>query len=138
LQRVSATNGHGKLSVEEPDFLIMKNIGGTFNNINICVDSNFSGTLCMKAILFSFSVLFFTIKCQASADTSIANYFNHIIQLINQDNAKELSKLIAYPLKRKNPLPDAEICEDVKDCGLFLELSLKDKLKNKIKLTEIK
>jgi len=60
----------------------------------------------MKAILFSFSVLFFSIKCKASADTSIANYFNHIIQLINQDNAKELSKLVTYPLKRKNPLPD--------------------------------
>jgi len=60
----------------------------------------------MKAILFSFTILLFSVKCWAFADTSIANHFKHIIKLVNLDDAKELSKLISYPLKRKNPLPD--------------------------------
>ena len=33
---------------------------------------------------------------------------------------------------------DAELCEEVENCGLFLELLFKDHLKSKTKMTEIK
>jgi len=39
-------------------------------------------------------------------DTSIIKRFRLIIRLIESDNAKELAKLVQYPLKRNNPLPD--------------------------------
>ncbi len=69
----------------------------------------------MKTILLSFiTVLFLNTACQASVDTSIIKHFKHIIQLIESDNSRELSKLIAYPLKRKNPLPD------IKNAPIFI------------------
>ena len=61
----------------------------------------------MKSILITFlTLLLLSNVCQASVDTSIAKRFRRIIQLVQSDNAKDVSKLIAYPLKRENPLPD--------------------------------
>jgi hypothetical protein len=67
----------------------------------------------MKTILLSFAtILFFGYSCQASVDTFIVQRFRQIIRLIESDNAKELSKLVAYPLKRENPLPDIKNSKD--------------------------
>ena len=67
----------------------------------------------MKPILLSFLIILFLSKtCQASVDTFIVKRFRQIVQLIESDRAKELSNLVAYPLKRENPLPDIENSTD--------------------------
>jgi len=67
----------------------------------------------MKIIAISLLTLFFwSNSCQASIDTFIVKRFTQIIKLIESDNAKELSKLVDYPLKRINPLPDIKNAKD--------------------------
>jgi hypothetical protein len=67
----------------------------------------------MKIITLSLvTFLFGGNPCQASVDTSIVKRFRQIIQLIETDKAKELAKLVAYPLKRDNPLPDIKNTND--------------------------
>jgi hypothetical protein len=61
----------------------------------------------MKPILTLFTaVLFLSNFARASFDSSMIKRFRKIVRLIETDNAKELSKLVQYPLKRTNPLPD--------------------------------
>src|SRR5258705_13906240 len=67
----------------------------------------------MKIIAISLLTLFFwSNSCQASVDTFIVKRFRQIIKLIESDNAKDLSKLVDYPLKRNNPLPDIKNSND--------------------------
>lgn len=85
----------------------------------------------MKAILLFFiAVLFLNTACRASVDSSVINRFKLIIQLIESDNARELSKLIAYPLKRENPLPDIQnSTEFISDYPVLFDTSFKSLLK---------
>ena len=67
----------------------------------------------MKTITILFTTIFLLSNiCQASVDTSIVKRFRQIIQLIESDKANELAKLVAYPLKRENPLPDIKNASD--------------------------
>lgn len=63
----------------------------------------------MKSFIISvIVVLFLSLICQGQSDTDpfIVNRYRQIVKLIETGNAKELSKLVTYPLKRENPLPD--------------------------------
>jgi len=61
----------------------------------------------MKPILFSVIALFFSSHClQDNAQELIKRRYRQIINLVDHDDAKALSKLIAYPIRRPNPLPD--------------------------------
>ncbi len=67
---------------------------------------------------------------EASVDTSIVKRFRQIIKLIESDNATELSKLISYPLKRENPLPDIKNSTDfISNYKLLFDSSFKNLLK---------
>lgn len=46
--------------------------------------------------------------CLAQTDITPSKHFERIIHFVETDNAKELSKLVVYPLKRSNPLPDIQ------------------------------
>src|SRR5262245_24752745 len=66
----------------------------------------------MKLILFSIAALFFSSHClQNDVPESIRQRYRQIINLVNRDDAKALSKLVAYPLRRPNPLPDIATSE---------------------------
>jgi hypothetical protein len=66
----------------------------------------------MKLILLSVIALFFSSHClQGDVPESIRQRYRQIINLVDHDDAKELSKLIAYPLRRPNPLPDIATSE---------------------------
>ena len=56
--------------------------------------------------------LFWSNNSSVSIDPSIIKRFKQIIKFAELDNAKELSKLIDYPLKRENPLPDIKNASD--------------------------
>jgi len=88
-------------------------------------------TLQMKTTLLLFiAFTFFSNACQASVDSSIVKRFRYIIQLVETDNAKELSRLIAYPLKRENPLPDIQnSTEFISEYPLLFDSTLKNLLK---------
>src|SRR4051812_16895444 len=58
------------------------------------------------------TLFFWSNTCHASTDTFIVKRFRQIIKLIESDNAKELSKLVSYPIKRGNPLPDIQNTSD--------------------------
>ncbi|WP_295652462.1 hypothetical protein [uncultured Mucilaginibacter sp.] len=65
-----------------------------------------------KAILLAF-LLLITTSIFAQEDATIKEIhndrnkeFRHIIKLIKEDKVNELSKLVMYPLKRQNPLPN--------------------------------
>jgi hypothetical protein len=61
----------------------------------------------MRPITFLFATIFFLNNtCQALIDTSIIKRFRLIVQLIESDNATKIARLVDYPLKRDNPLPD--------------------------------
>src|SRR5436190_4732864 len=61
----------------------------------------------MKIFIHSFIMcLFWCNTCDAQVDTFIVKRFRQIIRLIETDNAKSLAKLVNYPLKRSNPLPN--------------------------------
>jgi hypothetical protein len=67
---------------------------------------------------------------KASVDTAVVKHFRQIIKLIESDNATELSKLISYPLKRENPLPDIENPTDfISHYKLLFDSSFKNLLK---------
>jgi hypothetical protein len=81
-------------------------------------------------LLFLVAILLFKNRCEASADTAAVKQFRHIIQLIESDNVTELSKLIVYPLRRENPLPDIKNSDDfVAHYQLLFDDSLKNLLK---------
>jgi hypothetical protein len=66
----------------------------------------------MKLILFSIIALFFSPHClQDDVPKSIKLRYRQIINLVAQDDAKALSRLVAYPLRRPNPLPDIATSE---------------------------
>ncbi len=66
----------------------------------------------MKLILFSIIALFFSShRLQDGVPKSIKQRYRQIVNLVNQDDAKALSELIAYPLRRPNPLPDIATSE---------------------------
>ena len=50
--------------------------------------------------------LFIIEACQAQVPVKVLNKYQQIASLIKQNDAKGLSNLIDYPLKRGNPLPD--------------------------------
>jgi hypothetical protein len=85
----------------------------------------------MKTILlFLLAALFFKNTCQASIDTTIIEHFHKIIHLIETNNSTELSKLIHYPLKRSNPLPDIKNpTEFIAHYSSLFDISLKNLLK---------
>lgn len=45
-------------------------------------------------------------RLQGDVPEKTRQRYRQIINLVNHDDAKALSKLIAYPLRRRNPLPD--------------------------------
>ena len=58
-----------------------------------------------------FLLLFLLIISQVSAQTpdpAIEKQFSRIVNLIKEDKVKKLSGLIAFPIKRDNPVPDIE------------------------------
>jgi hypothetical protein len=68
----------------------------------------------MKTVITLFILFLFgsNVSSQDSIDPFIVKHFTHIIKLIESDKVKELSKLVNYPLKRENPLPDIKNAND--------------------------
>ena len=67
----------------------------------------------MKTVtILILAFLFVANNSYASIDLIIIKRFRQIIKLVESDNPKELSKLIDYPLKRENPLPDIKNAND--------------------------
>jgi hypothetical protein len=60
----------------------------------------------MKRICFTIAFLFMISYCCAGIPAAIIKNYHHIIRLIEQGKAVELSHLISYPLIRQNPLPN--------------------------------
>ncbi|WP_090644966.1 hypothetical protein [Mucilaginibacter sp. OK283] len=60
----------------------------------------------MKNIICAALFLFIIPSAQAQAPASIIKRYKEIFKLIKADKAQELSKLVAYPLIRQNPLKD--------------------------------
>ncbi|QEC78279.1 hypothetical protein [Mucilaginibacter ginsenosidivorax] len=58
----------------------------------------------MKNIICAALFLFIIPGAQAQAPAFIIKRYKEIFRLIKADKAQELSKLVAYPLKRQNPL----------------------------------
>jgi hypothetical protein len=58
----------------------------------------------MKNIVFAILFLFATSTTQAKVPASIIKKYREIFKLIKAGNARELSGMIAYPIKRANPL----------------------------------
>jgi hypothetical protein len=58
--------------------------------------------------IFIFFLCFLCFNAAAEVPASIINKYHQIINLIRSDNVVELSKLVAYPLRRPNPIPDIE------------------------------
>ncbi|OQP65260.1 hypothetical protein A3860_16450 [Niastella vici] len=85
----------------------------------------------MKNFVISvIAVLFLSLTCQGSIDSFIVNRYRQIVKLIETGNAKELSKLIAYPVKRENPLPDiTSAAEFVSYYKILFDKVFKDQLK---------
>jgi hypothetical protein len=84
----------------------------------------------MKAIAILFALIsFLSHSCQASVDPFIIKRFRQIIQLIKSDDAKQLAKLVAYPLNRGNPLPDIKNENDfISSYHMLFDNSFKDLL----------
>jgi len=71
-----------------------------------------------------------THKCFAEVTPAIKKKFHLIVQLIKEDKAVELSKLIHYPLGRENPLPDINNATDfVKYYSTLFDDAFKKQLK---------
>src|SRR5688572_20362074 len=85
----------------------------------------------MKTITILFSTIFFLSNvCRATVDTSIIKCFRQIIQLIESDNVKELAKLVDYPLRRDNPLPDIKNANEfISYYRILFDKSIKNLLK---------
>lgn len=60
----------------------------------------------MKKIICAALFLFIIPGAKAQAPASIIKRYKEIFKLIKADKAQELSTLVAYPLKRQNPLKD--------------------------------
>jgi hypothetical protein len=61
----------------------------------------------MKLIIFGIVLLlFFSSAGAQNVPSNIVDSYHHIIKLMKEDKPVELSRLISYPLKRENPLPD--------------------------------
>ncbi|OKS87652.1 hypothetical protein [Mucilaginibacter polytrichastri] len=60
----------------------------------------------MKRIAYIILLLFVISNCLADVPVKVRKSYKHIVKLIEEKKADELSKLISYPLKRQNPLPD--------------------------------
>ncbi|OIR05705.1 hypothetical protein GALL_121400 [mine drainage metagenome] len=76
------------------------------------------------------TILFWINTCQASIDSAVIRHFRQIIKLIKTDNVQELSKLIAYPLNRQNPLPNIKNASDfILYYPTLIDDSFKDLLK---------
>jgi hypothetical protein len=66
----------------------------------------------MKIILFSVIALFFSPhRLHDDVPESIKQRYRQISNLVSRDDAKALSELIAYPLRRPNPLPNIATSE---------------------------
>jgi hypothetical protein len=65
----------------------------------------------MKLILFSIIALFFSPHYSQDDPELIRRKYRQIVDLVKQDDAKALSKLVAYPIRRPNPLPDIATSE---------------------------
>lgn len=85
----------------------------------------------MKNLVISvIAVLFLSLTCQGATDPFIVKRYRQIVKLIEAGNAKELSKLIAYPMSRQNPLPDiANAAEFVSYYKVLFDKAFKDLLK---------
>lgn len=71
-----------------------------------------------------------TCNCFAAVTPAIKKRFQLIVQLIREDKAVELSKLIHYPLGRENPLHDIENAADfVKYYTTLFDDAFKTRLK---------
>jgi AAA15 family ATPase/GTPase len=57
------------------------------------------------SIIIFLSLIIFG-RCQAQVPDSVVHKYRQIASFIKENNAKGLSTLIDYPLKRDNPLPD--------------------------------
>jgi len=86
----------------------------------------------MKNFVISvIAVLSLSLTCQGSIDTFIVNRYRQIVKLIETGNEKELSKLIKYPVKRENPLPDiANAAEFVSYYKVLFDKAFKDLLRH--------
>jgi hypothetical protein len=74
----------------------------------VCIMNKFPIIFIIKKIIgLTFILLMFCSTCFAdSIPFAILEKYKQIIALIKENNANKLAALIAYPLKRTNPLPD--------------------------------
>jgi len=84
----------------------------------------------MKPVTCSLLFLLLVSYCRAQPSKDIANRFKKIIKLIEADKENELAKMVKYPLKRQNPLPDiADSKAFIADYPILFDDAFKQKLK---------
>ncbi|MEO6524101.1 MAG: hypothetical protein ABIN91_20620 [Mucilaginibacter sp.] len=70
-------------------------------------------------------------KTEYKISSEIAQKYNRIIKLIKGDKSHDLSKLIVYPLKMQNPLPDIQTPEQfVSNYTMLFDAAFKKKLQH--------
>jgi hypothetical protein len=87
----------------------------------------------MKKIIALISVLFFLYSpCFADEiPSSIYSRYKQIVNLVKENNASQLATLIAYPLRRKNPLPDIKNLKEFKGYyAIIFDKAFRQKLEN--------
>lgn len=68
--------------------------------------------------------------CRANVPEKIVERFRLIVKLIEQDKSIDLSKIIAYPLIRQNPLPNVKTQKEfIKYYPTLIDKHLKNRIR---------
>src|SRR6266487_541365 len=82
-----------------------------------------------KRNLLFISIILLITNCKGQASSGLKEQFKHIITLIKENKAIELSALTNYPLKRENPLPNIKSSDDfISHFEIIFDDSFKQKL----------
>lgn len=85
-----------------------------------------------KNLVILITTIWFCISnCKAQNSLEIARHFRHIVKLIKENKISELARLINFPLKRENPLPNIySVNQFIRYSPILLDSSFKNKLSN--------